>query len=79
MLMPTSASSVKAGTSTTTTPAMVMSWTEWEEWSQCRQEGIHLIRNRVRRFCDVNGSGCTDALMENATCTIGKLSTRIAT
>ena len=75
----TNTSSVKADTATTTTPAVVMSWTEWEAWSQCRQEGVHLIRNRVRRLCDVNGSGCTDALMENATCTIGTLCERIAT
>lgn len=56
-------------TPTTTTSAMVTSWTAWEEWTQCQKEGVHVIRNRVCRHCD--GSGSTDVKTENETCQIG--------
>jgi len=59
-------------TTTTTTPVPVMSWTAWVQWSPCQKQGVLVIKQRYRHYCDLYGSGCTDAEMENETCTIGK-------
>jgi len=48
-----------------------MTWTAWGMWSECRKEGVHVVKTRDSRLCDVDGSDCIDERTENKTC-IGK-------